>query len=97
MYALASPPASGSYPSSYPYAHPGRLFDITSGADGRCAGSYLCTAGPGYDGPTGLGSPDGTAAFASRAPAAGCPARQLLRDPGFERRRMRPWAAGPRC
>src|SRR5487761_1412139 len=24
---------------------------------------YLCTAGPGYDGPTGLGAPDGVAAF----------------------------------
>jgi RHS repeat-associated protein len=32
--------------------------DITSGSTGSC-GSYLCNAGPGYDGPTGLGSPDG--------------------------------------
>ena len=93
VYALAGPPAAGSYPSSYPYAHASGLFDVTAGADGSCAGSYLCTAGAGYDGPTGLGSPDGTAAFAGRAPAAGCPARQLLRNRGFERRRILPWAA----
>jgi hypothetical protein len=32
--------------------------DITSGKNGTC-GSYLCEAGVGYDGPTGLGSPRG--------------------------------------
>jgi hypothetical protein len=35
------------------------LFDVTSGSNGHCAGSYLCTAEEGYDGPTGWGSPDG--------------------------------------
>jgi hypothetical protein len=33
----------------------GALDDVTSGANGNC-GSYLCEAGIGYDGPTGLGS-----------------------------------------
>jgi Subtilase family len=33
----------------------GALDDIVSGSDGSC-GSYLCDAGYGYDGPTGLGS-----------------------------------------
>ena len=94
VYALAGPPAAGSYPASYPYEHASSLFDVTSGADGRCAGGYLCTARPGYDGPTGLGSPDGTAAFTGSSPVAGCAARQLLRDPGFERRRIWPWQAG---
>jgi hypothetical protein len=29
-----------------------------------CGGSYyLCAAGAGYDGPTGLGTPNGTGAF----------------------------------
>jgi Subtilase family len=93
VFALAGPPAAGSYPSSYPYLHASSLFDVTSGADGSCAGSYRCTAKAGYDGPTGLGSPDGTAAFAASAPAAGCPAGQLLRDPGFERRKILPWTA----
>ena len=48
---------------SYPYAHTGALFDVTSGSNGTCGGSYLCTAKPGYDGPTGLGTPNGTGAF----------------------------------
>ena len=28
-----------------------------------CSGSLICNAGPGYDGPTGVGTPDGIAAF----------------------------------
>ena len=35
------------------------LFDITVGNDGTCTPVYLCTAEPGYDGPTGTGTPDG--------------------------------------
>jgi subtilase family serine protease len=46
-----------------PYAHASALFDVTSGGNGSCGGSYLCTAGTGYDGPTGLGTPNGTTAF----------------------------------
>ncbi len=38
------------------------LHDITTGNDGSC-GTYLCTAGPGYDGPTGWGTPNGLGAF----------------------------------
>ena len=48
---------------SDPYAHTGALFDVTSGSNGSCGGSYLCTATAGFDGPTGLGTPDGTTAF----------------------------------
>jgi N-acetylneuraminic acid mutarotase len=62
-YALAGTPVAGTYPSSYPYADTTALNDVTSGSNGTCSPSYLCTAGPGYDGPTGLGTPDGTAAF----------------------------------
>ena len=39
------------------------LFDITSGSNGSCGGSYLCTGAQGYDGPTGLGTPNGATAF----------------------------------
>ncbi|SEL88444.1 S53 family peptidase [Streptacidiphilus jiangxiensis] len=39
------------------------LNDVAGGADGSCAGDYLCTAVPGYDGPTGLGTPNGLSAF----------------------------------
>jgi len=63
VYALATPPASGVYPVQYPYANPSGLFDVTSGSNGTCSPTYLCTAGPGYDGPTGLGTPNGVAAF----------------------------------
>lgn len=39
------------------------LNDITSGSNGSCGGTYLCTAVPGYDGPTGMGTPNGTGAY----------------------------------
>jgi subtilase family serine protease len=48
---------------SDPYAHLGALFDVTSGSNGSCSVPYLCTAGVGYDGPTGLGTPNGVTAF----------------------------------
>ena len=43
----------------------GRAFlnDVTTGANGSCSGLYFCTAGVGYDGPTGNGTPNGTGAF----------------------------------
>ncbi len=62
VYALAGNTASVTY-GSYPYSHTSSLFDVTSGSNGSCGGSYLCTAGAGYDGPTGLGTPNGTGAF----------------------------------
>ncbi len=52
--------------NSLPYANLSygvNLHDVTSGNNGSCGGSYLCTAMAGYDGPTGLGSPLGMAAF----------------------------------
>ncbi|MFF0862113.1 hypothetical protein ACFYUV_10205 [Nonomuraea sp. NPDC003560] len=39
------------------------LFDITTGANGSCGGSPLCTARRGHDGPTGMGVPNGIGAF----------------------------------
>jgi hypothetical protein len=66
VYALAGPPRPGTEPNAYPYAAGGAgLNDITSGSNGTCSAAYLCTAGPGYDGPTGLGTPAGLAAFRS--------------------------------
>jgi subtilase family serine protease len=46
-----------------PYAHVTSLYDVTGGSNGSCGGSYLCTGATGYDGPTGLGTPNGTTAF----------------------------------
>jgi subtilase family serine protease len=48
---------------SYLYSHTSALFDVTSGSNGTCGGLYLCTAGVGYDGPTGSGTPNGSTAF----------------------------------
>jgi hypothetical protein len=62
VYALAGNSGSVTY-GSFPYGHTSSLFDVTSGSNGNCSPSYLCTAGPGYDGPTGLGTPNGSAAF----------------------------------
>ncbi|WP_406423507.1 carboxypeptidase regulatory-like domain-containing protein [Streptomyces sp. NBC_00842] len=63
VYALAGTPAAGSAPNSYPYVQPSALNDVTSGSNGSCTPAYLCNGGPGYDGPTGLGTPNGLAAF----------------------------------
>ena len=47
-----------------PWGHVANLFDVTSGNNGRnCGKTYFCTAGVGYDGPTGLGTPNGATAF----------------------------------
>ena len=46
------------------YAAPGSLHDVQSGKNGRCNRTpTLCTAGVGWDGPTGLGTPNGLGAF----------------------------------
>jgi hypothetical protein len=50
---------------SDPYAHTTSLFDVTAGSNGTCNPTYLCTAGTAYDGPTGLGTPNGATAFGS--------------------------------
>ncbi|MFJ1535411.1 putative Ig domain-containing protein [Streptomyces mirabilis] len=65
VYALAGTPGASDYPAKYPYSHTGNLYDVTSGNNGSCSPSYFCTAGTGYDGPTGWGTPNGTAAFTS--------------------------------
>ena len=46
---------------AWAYSNAALLNDITSGSNGACAAtiSYICNAGPGYDGPTGVGSISG--------------------------------------
>jgi subtilase family serine protease len=63
VYAVAGTPGASDRPAQYPYQHTGNLFDVTSGNNGSCSPSYLCTGTTGYDGPTGWGTPNGTAAF----------------------------------
>jgi len=62
IYALAGNTGSINY-GSYPYSHTSSLNDVTSGSNGSCGGTYLCTGVVGFDGPTGLGTPNGTGAF----------------------------------
>ena len=62
IYALAGNGTS-TIDGSYPYSHRSALFDVTSGSNGTCGGSYLCTAKTGYDGPSGLGAAKGKGAF----------------------------------
>jgi subtilase family serine protease len=63
VYALAGNTATIGAGALYTYTRHQDLFDVTSGSDGDCGGSYLCTAVKGYDGPTGWGTPDGIGAF----------------------------------
>ncbi|MEU9170974.1 S53 family peptidase [Streptomyces sp. NPDC048420] len=65
VYALAGTPGSSDYPAQYPYKHTSSLNDVTSGNNGSCSTSYFCTAGSGYDGPTGWGTPEGVTGFTS--------------------------------
>jgi len=58
----------GSREASMLYAHarsdPGAFHDVASGSENGCAaGNPICSARPGPDGATGLGTPDGLAAF----------------------------------
>jgi subtilase family serine protease len=62
-YALAGKPGKHAYAAKYPYQHRGHLFDVRHGANGSCSHRYLCHAVKGYDGPTGLGTPNGYKAF----------------------------------
>jgi PKD repeat protein len=56
------------------YADGGLLNDVVSGSTGACAANiaYICNAGVGYDGPTGVGSISGT--VDTGAPGVGGPA-----------------------
>jgi hypothetical protein len=47
------------------YSHTSSLNDVTSGSNGTCAVTYYCNAQAGYDGPTGLGTPNGLGAFSN--------------------------------
>jgi hypothetical protein len=61
------------YPAATLYNHLGEhsaLYDVVSGSNGSCTGATSCKAAVGYDGPTGVGSPIGLAAFSKAASPA---------------------------
>lgn len=64
-FALAGNTSESINPSSLPYSSPANFHDVTSGSNGRCRNkpAYFCNALSGYDGPTGLGTPNGFSAF----------------------------------
>ena len=47
------------------YSHTANLNDVTSGSNGTCAVAYYCNSQVGYDGPTGLGTPNGVGALSN--------------------------------
>jgi subtilase family serine protease len=61
VYGLAGNAAT--ITNNFPYQHASSLFDVTSGSNGSCPTSQWCNARTGWDGPTGLGTPNGTGAF----------------------------------
>jgi subtilase family serine protease len=61
VYALSGNTAG--YANAIPYSHTASLNDITSGSNGTCPTTQWCNARTGWDGPTGLGSPNGTGGF----------------------------------
>ena len=61
VYALSGD--TGGYPSALPYQRAGSLNDVTTGTNGTCPTTQWCTARTGWDGPTGVGTPNGVAGF----------------------------------
>jgi subtilase family serine protease len=73
IYALTGTASSANYAAT-PYGARGSLHDITSGSNGSCNSTYyLCNAVVGYDGPTGLGTPNGLTAFTASDGGSGPP------------------------
>jgi hypothetical protein len=46
---------------SWPYDNAAKFNDVTTGSNGSCTSTYQCQAAAGYDGPTGIGTPNGSA------------------------------------
>lgn len=66
VFALAGGTPRGVSPGATLYAHQRKLHDVTRGSNGSCGGRRICQAQRGYDGPTGIGSPNGLDAFTAR-------------------------------
>lgn len=54
---------TGGAATVYANASSTSINDVTSGSNGSCGGTDLCTSVVGWDGPTGLGTPNGVSAF----------------------------------
>jgi hypothetical protein len=74
IYALTKHSNAG---PSFSYKNPAMFFDVTSGTNGTCT-PPLCTAGTGWDGPTGNGTPNG----AMLAATSDAPPQLSITSPG---------------
>ncbi|MBO9522421.1 MAG: hypothetical protein J7518_12860 [Nocardioidaceae bacterium] len=63
VYALGGGVPAGTQANTTPYGNTGSLRDVTSGSNGTCPTTQWCNARTGWDGPTGLGVPNGVGAF----------------------------------
>lgn len=65
VFALSGKLPNNNSANSLPYnfGTKSNLHDVVGGSNGNCSPAYLCTGKTKYDGPTGLGSPNGTGAF----------------------------------
>ena len=56
----------------FAYRNRGAFFDVASGKNGSCSSStsYFCHATAGYDGPTGMGTPNGNAMLHGTSPVS---------------------------
>jgi subtilase family serine protease len=63
VYALAGNAGGVSYPASITYSNAAHLHDVTEGPSTGSCSTTACKAAPGYDGPTGLGTPNGLGGF----------------------------------
>ena len=61
VYALSG--NTTGYANVLPYSRTSALFDVTSGSNGTCPTTQWCNARAGWDGPSGLGTPNGASAF----------------------------------
>ncbi len=60
MYALSGNTGSSTaLANSLPYTNSGKFNDVSSGSTGTCSTTQWCLSGSGWDGPTGVGTPNG--------------------------------------
>jgi hypothetical protein len=86
VYALMGPSSAANY-GAFAYQNPGAFRDVTSGGNGPCSQIYLCNAGVGFDGPTGVGTPNG--GDTTQAPATGYTAKPALPSVKISRNSLR--------
>ncbi len=83
-FALAGGIGPGQSAAAILYSHlstPGAFHDIATGANGSCSGAAICQVRHGYDGPTGVGTPNGLAGFLSGS--ASSPRAKLVGGTAF--------------